>query len=294
MSIVRAIVTPKHVSFADELTAAIAGSKFLVVYQPIVRWHSEGRWRTVQTEALIRWRDARGRWIAPERAVAVAESHGLSLQLTIFVLEQSFLQLLRWDREGVKLNIAVNVSPTTVVDEAFMPSLVQIAERFGTDLSRLTLELSEAYPIPDIARTCRAVRALQALGVKCAIDDLGVRFSTLWRARILGVDEVKIDRSLIEQAAYNSEIGGLVDDWIEEAHGAGMDVTAEGVSDLPTLAFMNASLIDRMQGFLIARPIDGAELIAGIRTWEDSSDAVSAQRCFQRQLPGFSEGGRQH
>jgi EAL domain-containing protein (putative c-di-GMP-specific phosphodiesterase class I) len=272
---------------ANRLLAALDRSEFLVHYQPIVRRRPDGRWRGCGIEALIRWRDAAGRWINPERTVALAESRGLSLTLTSHVLERALEQLHRCDSEGLRLDLSINLLPSTFTDRRFPAILAAAADCHEVSPQRITVELSEAYPMPDLNAARCAVHELHQLGVRCAIDDLGVRYATFWRAQTLGVDVVKIDRSLIEHSASNAEVGTTVQSWIASAHADRMEVTAEGVGDHATLEFLDDVRVDSMQGFYIARPVEGCRIRTSIEAWETSPAALSPSTLRQPQLTGL-------
>jgi EAL domain-containing protein (putative c-di-GMP-specific phosphodiesterase class I) len=107
-----------------------------------------------------------------------------------------------------------------------------------------------------------------------AIDDYGTGYSSLAYLRRLPVHELKIDKSFIVGMAHNSDDAVIVRSTIDLAHNLGLTVVAEGVEDEATLDRLRALGCDRVQGYLMARPL----AVADVAPWMRSSPWVRGSR----------------
>ena len=126
--------------------------------------------------------------------------------------------------------------------------------------SALTLEITETQIMAEPERVAAALRRLAVLGVSVSIDDFGTGYSSLSSVRALAIDELKIDKSFVKNAAIDEQDGTLVKSITELGHGLGVRVVAEGVEDDRTLDLLRAMGVDSAQGYDIARPMPAVDL----------------------------------
>ncbi len=250
------------------LALALARHEVTVLYQPIVEL-SAGRLHSV--EALARWAPG-GSPVAPEIIVRIAESCDLIDSLFQFVLRHACTQLARWTRlpGGADLRIAVNIAPVQLGSHDLPLVVAAELARHGLTGSQLCLEITETQRLPDTATGRAVCNELRALGVRLALDDFGTGQSTLARLRDLPVDEVKIDRSFVDDLDRDESQRRFVWGVIAFADRIGFAVVAEGVereAELRALIRLGCPLA---QGFLFSRPVPAGaidELMATRGDW---------------------------
>jgi EAL domain-containing protein (putative c-di-GMP-specific phosphodiesterase class I) len=224
-------------------------------------------------EVLARWRRDDGSYLPPDEFIPVAERTGLIRPLTGYVLERSLEHRRQWVAAGYDIDIAVNVSVRDLVDPAFPEQVAVALTRSVCPAHALTLEITETQIMSEPDRVAAALRRLAVLGVKVAIDDFGTGYSSLSSVRALAVDEVKIDRSFVQNAADDEQDGTLCRSITSLGHGLGLRVVAEGSEDQRTLALLREIGVDAAQGYGIARPMPAIELPGWLASMYERSSA---------------------
>ncbi len=234
-----------------------AHDRFFVVYQPKVHL-ANGRPSGV--EALLRWRTANGELIAPDRFIPLAEQSGLMIALGAFVLRNACQQLRRLRDAGHDaLTMAINVSHVQLRDPDFMMLLKASLDEAGVPGSQVELEITESMAAEDLELVRGLLAALKTLGVRVAIDDFGTGFSSLSVLRHLDAQRLKIDRSFVTEMLQDNSIARMV---ISLGHTQRMAVTAEGIETEAQRDALLALGCDEGQGWLYARPLEEAALLA--------------------------------
>ena len=244
-----------------ELEAAlrrVVDEKQLVLYyQPQL----DERGRIIGAEALLRWQHPQRGIVPPAEFIPLAEETGLIVPIGNWVLEAACAQLRLWQgsEAGRGLVLAVNVSPRQFHQPGFVDSVRGILARTGADPARLKLELTESVIISDIADTIDKMRELKTLGIGFSMDDFGTGYSSLSYLRQLPLDQLKIDRSFIQDVDGNAGDAEIVRSIIAMAQALGLDVIAEGVEKEAQRSFLNRHECNAFQGFLFGRPVPVAD-----------------------------------
>jgi EAL domain-containing protein (putative c-di-GMP-specific phosphodiesterase class I) len=163
-------------------------------------------------------------------------------------------------REGIAVDLAVNVPTPVVVDPQFSSELAKLMERHQTTLQGIVLEITENDTMSDVPLLASTLSALCLKGARVAVDDFGTGFSSLSRLQCLPIDEVKIDKSFIRHCVTHQEDRKIVEAVIALAHALDMRVVAEGVETDATAALLSELGCDYAQGFLFGRPVSPGEL----------------------------------
>jgi diguanylate cyclase (GGDEF)-like protein len=243
--------SPRRLTLAGELRQAIAAGELLVTYQPQQDLFTGA---ITAVEALLRWNHKVHGFIPPDEFIPVAEQTGLIVPLTDYVLTESLNQQRRWARQGLYLEVAVNLSPRQVQDGQLPAIVAQRLAETESDAGRLTLELTETSLVTDPARVAAILHQLATMGVRISIDDFGTGYSSLSRLSDLPVDEVKIDKSFVFAMA-NGAPETVVRSVIDLGHNLGLRVVAEGVEDLGTLQRLRQLHCDAVQGYVLSRAV---------------------------------------
>jgi EAL domain-containing protein (putative c-di-GMP-specific phosphodiesterase class I) len=231
----------------------------LLHYQPKIRLHTH----TVEgAEALVRWLHPRKGMISPGNFIGLAEDTGLIKPLTLWTLQTALLQCRVWRQQGLNLSVSVNLA-AEMLKERDLPEIVASAIASSDVLPNwLTVELTEGAVISDFRRAVRIFARLRDLGVRISIDDFGMGYSSLVNLRDLPIDEVKIDRSFVQQLIASEKDGCIVRSVIELGQSLGWQVVAEGVEDEATAATLTALGCDFSQGFHYTPPLPATDFAA--------------------------------
>jgi diguanylate cyclase (GGDEF)-like protein len=243
--------SPRRLTLAGELRQAMAAGELRVTYQPQQDLVTGA---ITAVEALVQWNHKVHGFIPPEEFMPVAEQTGLIDQLTDYVLTEALSQQVRWARQGLDLEVAVNLSPR-VLQDGQLPSIV--AQRLAeteSEAPRLTLELSETGLATDHARVAAALHQLATMGVRISIDNFGTGYSSVSRLSDLPVKEVKIDKSFVSAMA-NGAPETVVRSIIDLGHSLSLRVIAQGVDDIGTLPRLRHLHCDAVQGDVLSQAV---------------------------------------
>ncbi|MFT7775790.1 putative bifunctional diguanylate cyclase/phosphodiesterase [Roseateles sp.] len=250
-----------HLSLLSDLATAIQQDQLCQFLQP-KRDLRTGR--ITGAEALVRWQHPQRGWLPPGDFIPFAERSGRIRQITDWMLARAVRTLATWAAEGREpLSIAVNISTLDLQDQTLPARLASLLAEYHVDPSRLQLEVTETGLMASGNDPIAVLRALKSWGVKLAIDDFGTGQSSLAYLQHLPVDELKIDRSFVQDVDRDPRRQALLKSIVGVGHGLGLTVTVEGVENTAELACTTACGCDLMQGFLLARPMD----LPDFETW---------------------------
>jgi EAL domain-containing protein (putative c-di-GMP-specific phosphodiesterase class I) len=168
---------------------------------------------------------------------------------------------------GQEIRLAVNVAAASFQHPDFVPNLINALARSRLPAHALDLEITESTALSDLARASRTLQSVRKLGVRVALDDFGVGYSSLAQLRDLPVQTLKIDRSFVRDVLLDERDAAIVRALIELAHSLGMEVIAEGVETEAQCHFLESAGCDLLQGYLFARPMPMREGL-GLGRWQ--------------------------
>ena len=245
-----------HLAFQAELREALDRGELVVYYQP----QSDLTTRRIRgVEALLRWEHPESGLLAAREFIEHAERGGLARDIRHLVLETSVRQWQEWNALGVEVELAVNLSPVDALDVSLPDEVSSVLERHRMPPWRLVLEITERTLIADERRARRVLTALSEIGVRLAIDDFGTGYSSLSSLRRFGVQQIKLDRCLIEGIPGDPGAEAIIGGCVEIAHGVGATVVAEGIETQEQWQFVSMMGCDIAQGYLIGRPAPAGE-----------------------------------
>jgi EAL domain-containing protein (putative c-di-GMP-specific phosphodiesterase class I) len=252
----------RRLTLITDLRGAIDRDSLTLVYQPKVTMAT----RSVKSlEALVRWTHPQLGSVSPAEFVPLAESTGGSRRLTSWVLGAAIRQMGEWRREGLDVELAVNLSAPDILDPDLGEEILQRLRTHRVDASSLLLEITESAVMCDPQLAARHMQLLRVAGVRFAIDDFGTGHSSLSQLSKLPVDELKIDRSFISHAPLGSDAVTIITSTIELGHSMGLNVVAEGVEEPEAWNLLRRLGCDFAQGYLISPPLAAADVPAFVR-----------------------------
>ncbi|MGB8275804.1 MAG: EAL domain-containing protein [Alphaproteobacteria bacterium] len=254
----------RQLTLNGELKRAIEENALSVYFQPKI---SVATREVVGAECLLRWQHPEHGFVPPDEFVRLAEQTGVIEKLTEWVLNAVLAQGAKWRKQGIELDLAVNLSAKSLQDTKLISTVSYALARHGIPAQRLILEITESAIMADPESARSIIDALHALGVKLSIDDFGTGYSSLGYLKRLPVQELKIDKSFVMDMLKSDNDGVIVRSTIDLAHNLGLSVVAEGVESEEILERLEALDADVAQGYFISRPVAAATFAEWLRAW---------------------------
>ena len=234
---------------ALELRGAVERSEFAVRYQPIM---DLALGAVAGFEALVRWEHPTRGEIAPDRFIPSAEQNGLIIPIGRFVLREACREAMTWPSD---LFVSVNLSTRQLQDPSLVADVRAVLEETGVAPHRLELEITETAAMDDEQLAGERLAELKGLGVRLAIDDFGVGYSSLGYLRRFDVDVLKLDRSFIQGITISGRELAFATSIVELSKLLGVQTVAEGVESAEQARKLREIGCDLAQGYFFARPL---------------------------------------
>ncbi len=247
-----------------ELRDALERNEVELYYQPRIDTITG---RPTAVEALLRWRHPTRGLVPPGLFIPIAEETGLIEVIGQWVLERACQDLREWlDRGGAPMRVSVNLSPIQFARDELPERVADALERWRLPSELLELEITETVAMRSPELAARHLARLRALGVFLAVDDFGTGHSSLARLKLLNVDCVKIDRSLVEDCTGDPHDAALCRAAIALGLALGLEVVAEGVETQDQRQFLAQEHCSTIQGYLVAPPMPAAEAFSFVKS----------------------------
>ncbi len=217
----------KRLTLMGDLRRAIDEEKLELHYQPKVDISQR---QINSVEALLRWQHPIYGYIQPSVFVDLAEQTGIIKPLTWWTLKTGIAQCARWHHDGLRLSVAINLSPRMLHNLDLAEEIQIMLNDFGLAAKYLELEITETAIMQEPERAQDILSQLHRMGVRLSIDDFGTGYTSLAYMKNLPVDEIKIDMSFVQGMLNNKADAMIVRSIIELAHNMDYEVVAEGVS----------------------------------------------------------------
>ncbi len=249
-----------RLSLENGLRVALENQDFFLHYQPQVELFSG---RIIGAEALLRFRHPGLGLIPPDKLIPIAEDSGLIVPIGEWILEEACRQLNHWKEQGLNdLSMAVNLSAVQVFQENFANRAKDILQVHDIDPGQLNFELTESIFMAEGDRVRQTLLALKKLGVGISLDDFGTGYSSLSYLKRYSVDEIKIDRTFVQDVCNDPGDAAIVLATIQMARSLGLKTVAEGVETVEQLEFLKNQQCDRYQGYLCSRPLPPEDFLS--------------------------------
>ena len=235
-----------------ELRLAITRGELSIAYQPVVE---TGTGHINGFEALLRWNHPERGEIRPDLFVPIAEQGGLMIPLGTWVLRHVFTECRTWPG----CDISVNLSPLQIMAGDFIPMLGALLDETGMDPHRLVFEVTEGVMLDRSAHVISVLRELNRMGIRVALDDFGIGYSSLSYLRSFQFDRIKIDRSFVQNIERDRDAHAILCAIVALGKTLRMKVVAEGVETEVQRLLVQAAGCELVQGFLFWRALPAEE-----------------------------------
>jgi diguanylate cyclase (GGDEF)-like protein/PAS domain S-box-containing protein len=243
---------PTDPTLTAELSAAIAGGRLVLEYQPELEVKTG---RVAAWEALVRWPHPTRGMLGPAQFLPVAERAGLMRPLTRWVLGQALAHCREWRASGLDVRVAVNLSSRDLADPDVVDAVTEALRATSLSPSALLLDIPEGALAADPRRTAPVVERLRRTGVVLALDDAGTAYSPLGQLNRFGFRQVKVAAVFVSAMHRTPAHAAFVRATIDACHAFGCEVLAEGVEEEETLRLLREMNCDLVQGYLFAQPM---------------------------------------
>ena len=259
----------ERLSLISDLRRAIDNDELLLMYQPKLALGPDGE---QHVEALVRWQHPGRGMVPPVEFIPFAEQTGSIRAITHWVVAHAVEQCAKWRRDGLTMNVSINISARDLMDAELPVRFASVLEQHECKAQWIALEITESAIFDDPGHAIENLQLLHSLGCRLSIDDFGTGYSSLAYLRRLPLNEIKIDKSFVQRMVRDASDAVIVRSTIELAHNMGLDVVAEGVEDETTLERLRALGCDMVQGFYLSKPLSAVD----VPVWMRSSRAKAA------------------
>ena len=225
---------------------------FSLFFQPQVRASDR---ELIGAESLLRWRNPKGRMVAPMEFIPILEETKLIVPVGKWIFEEAVRICKRWRQVRPEFHISVNLSYEQVKDLSFKNFALECLEKYGMPSDAIVLELTESKIVADWSFVNQQFEAFRQAGIKIAMDDFGTGYSSLASFKNLCCDIVKIDREFVKKILENDFDKKLVEYVVALCHSMGIQACIEGVEDIEEYKLLTERCkADAIQGYLFGHP----------------------------------------
>ncbi len=245
----------KRLGLEIDLRRAVEENAFDVAYQPLFDLKTNA---VVGFEALLRWNHPERGYVPPPDFLPLAEDLGLIDSIGLFVLNRACADAVRMAGSP---SVAVNVSPNQLKAEDFAEQVMEALRVSALRPDRLELEITETALLTDDERIIAQLWKLRDLGVRIALDDFGVGYSSLNYIRRVPLDKIKIDQVFVREATQRGDCAAIIRAIVGLARQLKIRTTAEGIENQDQLDLVRKLGCDQGQGYLLGKPMPCAAAV---------------------------------
>ena len=239
-----------------EMERALEEHEFVPFYQPLVDLRTGA---IAGAEVLMRWRKADGSLMPPAMFIPLAESSGLILEMTEAIMVAVRDDLAQFLAARPRFRVSFNLTAEHFKNKTIVRDVREIFAPSPIRLSQIVLELTERQALDDLDTAREVIAALQELGCKVAIDDVGTGHGGLSYMLKLGVNYIKIDKMFVDAIGSERYSRTIIETLIDLARNMRMAIVAEGVETFDQVQYLRERGIQLAQGYVFAPPLPGPQ-----------------------------------
>lgn len=247
----------EQVELLHDLRNALVNNEFELYYQPKIHVPSG---EVTGAEALLRWNHPVRGLVSPAVFIPVAERYALINTIGDWVIDEACRQIRIWREGGLRMRVAINLSIQQLRQPEMLDRLQSALVRHGVNPGQLTCEITESMAMDDAESTHQFFDRLGKLGVHVSIDDFGTGYSSLSQLRQLPTEELKIDKSFVQDLETSDDARAVVDAVVKLGLALRLKVVAEGVETEGQYSILRELGCNELQGYLFARPMSAKTL----------------------------------
>jgi len=249
-----------RLTLESDLQRALKQQEFVVYYQPIIQLQTQ---KLIGFEALVRWQHPERGMVSPGEFIPSMETTGLIVPVGITVLKQACQQLYAWQQQGwTGLIMSVNLSVRQFACPTLLADIDRVLSETAVNPACLKLEITESAIMENAALAITLTEALRSRHIQISIDDFGTGYSSLGYLHCFPVNDLKIDRSFVNQIQVETPKYQIVSTIIALSNQLGLTVVAEGIETPQQLKVLQQLGCEFGQGYLFSKPLPADEIEA--------------------------------
>jgi diguanylate cyclase (GGDEF)-like protein/PAS domain S-box-containing protein len=244
----------QHLALENELRKALEEDQLMVYYQP---QYDMASGKLAGVEALIRWQHPINGLILPGEFIPMAEETGLIVDVGRWVLDRACHEIRSLYPDGdIDIVFAVNISALQLLQADFVPQVLETLTLHDIPPHNLEIEITENVLMEDMEQAVSKLTFLASKGIKIAVDDFGIGYSSLSYLQHLPLNTLKVDRSFVMRIESPEDKHSIVTAIVAMAKELRFEIVAEGIENDVQHSVLKRMGCDRGQGFLLGRPMD--------------------------------------
>ncbi|MFK5881938.1 MAG: EAL domain-containing protein [Sulfurospirillum sp.] len=243
----------ERVIMETSLRHAINENEFIVYYQPQYNIKTN---KIIGVEALARWQHPQAGLIQPQKFIPLAEENGMIIEIDSLIADEAMTQYTKWINQNQnpgKLNL--NLTTKQLMHTNFIDDLKNRMKKIRFDPKWLCFEITEGQLMTNTEATIEKLLLLNSIGIEISIDDFGTGYSSLSYLKKLPINQIKIDKSFIDDIPADNESIGIVKAIIALSKTLNLQTIAEGVENTKQQKFLLENGCENAQGYLYSKPL---------------------------------------
>ena len=254
------ILANDRLEIEQALIHSLHNNEFFMVYQPKYDIQTQ---KTIGLEALIRWQNPSLGFVPPDKFIPVTEEMGLIIELGLFIFRQACEDFMKFKKHSPYLHsISINVSAVQFYEENFIETILTIIDEVGISISSIKIEITETHIMKNIEHSMAILNELQLKGFEISIDDFGTGHSSLSYLKRFPINELKIDKSFVDDIPQDKSSVAIVDTIITLSKHMHYVNVAEGIETKEQNDFLLSLGCEVGQGYYFSKPLKADDLIA--------------------------------
>ncbi|AFY73304.1 diguanylate cyclase (GGDEF) domain-containing protein [Synechococcus sp. PCC 7502] len=247
-----------RLALEHDLQRALEQQEFILYYQPIIDLHTQ---KLSGFEALVRWQNSHRGMVSPVEFIPCMEETGLIVPVGMMVLKQACQQLRVWQLQGwTELTMSVNLSVRQFASPTLLADIDQVLQETGINPKHLKLEITESAIMDNAEMAIALTKEIRARHIQISIDDFGTGYSSLSYLHRFPLDNLKIDRSFVNQIELQDSGYHVTEIIIALSNQLGLAVIAEGIETTQQLEYLQKLGCQFGQGYLFSKPLPASEI----------------------------------
>jgi diguanylate cyclase (GGDEF)-like protein len=260
-----------HLAMLAELHDALTtGDQIVLALQPAVDLETNA---PTGVEALTRWRHPRRGALSPGTFIEAVEQSELLGPFTRYVLDLALTSAAEWYAAGIDVPVSVNISARSLLDATFPAQIGDMLRRHRLPAAQLVLEITESVAVSEQEIVDEVLARVREMGVQLSVDDFGTGYSSLSFVTRVAVDELKVDRSFVDEMIDSPAAAAVVQGAVELGERLGVRVVAEGVETAEQRAALLALGCTSAQGYHFCQPLPADKIVGALRQLADAAPA---------------------
>lgn len=260
-----------NANLVDKIDQALADGQLLLYYQPQVDCRKK---KVVGMEALLRWDHPLLGIRAAAEFLPVIERDPLIIKIGEWVIEQAMNQLLQWSKQNLQLTVSVNIAAKQLLEGDFINRLGKQLQLYPRSLwSKLRIEVTETVALDDLSGVSHLIdQCKKKFQIEFSLDDFGTGYSSLMQLKRMAANELKIDKSFVDDILHDSGDLAIVKGIVSLADAFQQHVVAEGVESTEQLRILLELGCDIIQGYCMAYPMPAEQAMQWVVSYQQHTD----------------------